>query len=263
MAEKDTSKAAGAPAPSKPVTAAAEPPKAVHIGGESFLDRIRPHIKQILITCLVVAVIASVIAVVHWFGERKQVAATEKLQRVLEVAQQPIRGKDEKPDPKKPSFAETKERAAAVLDAIAKQGTETAGAAFRGGQLLDTGKPDEAITEYKKGVADKTIEGVLCREGLGLALEAKATAEKDPAVRQKGLEEALDAFTTMQPDEAGLRHVYALYHQARLQALLGKRSEAKALFEKAKTANTGADHEIADREIADLIEKRLAALGAS
>ncbi len=258
MAEKDTSKAAGAPAPSKPVTAAAEPPKAVHIGGESFLDRVRPHIKQILITCLVVAVIASVIAIVHWFGERKQIAATEKLERVLEVAQQPIRGKDEKPDPKKPSFAETKERAAAVLDAIAKQGTEAAGAAFRGGQLLDTGKPDEAITEYKKGVADKTIEGVLCREGLGLALEAKATAEKDPAVRQKGLEEALFAFTTMQPDEAGPRHVYALYHQARLQALLGKRSEAKALFEKAKTANTDADH-----EIADLIEKRLAALGAS
>jgi len=258
MAEKDTSKAAGALAPSKPVTAAAEPPKAVHIGGESFLDRIRPYIKQILIGCLAVAVIASVIAIVHWFGERKQIAATEKLERVLEVAQQPIRGKDDKPDPKKPSFADTKERAAAVLDAIAKQGTEAAGAAFRGGQLLDAGKPDEAITEYKKGVADKTIEGVLCREGLGLALEAKAAAEKDPAVRQKGLEEARDAFTTMQPDEAGPRHVYALYHQARLQALLGKRSEAKALFEKAKAANTDADH-----EIADLIEKRLAALGAS
>ncbi len=258
MAEKDTSKAAGASAPSKPVTAAAEPPKAVHVGGESFLDRIRPYIKQIVIGCLVVAVIASVIAIVHWFGERKQIAATEKLQRVLEVAQQPIRGKDEKPDPKKPSFADTKERGAAVLDAIAKQGTETPGAAFRGGQLLDAGKTDEAITEYKKGVADKTIEGVLCREGLGLALEAKATAEKDPAARQKGLEEALAAFTTMQPDEAGPRHVYALYHQARLQALLGKRSEAKALFEKAKTANTDADH-----EIADLIEKRLAALGAS
>src|SRR5262249_20744357 len=258
MAENDTSKAAGAPAPSKPVTAAAEPPKAVHIGGESFLDRIRPHIKQIVIGCLVVAAIASVIAIVHWFGERKQIAATEKLARVLEPAQQPTRGKDDKPDPKKPSFADSKERAAAVLDAIAKQGTETAGAAFRGGQLLDAGKADEAITEYKKGVADKTIEGVLCREGLGLALEAKATAEKDPAARQKGLEDALAAFTTMQPDEAGPRRSYALYHQARLQALLGKRAEAKALFEKAKTANTDADH-----EIADLIEKRLAALGAS
>jgi len=99
---------------------------------------------------------------------------------------------------------------------------------------------------------------VLSREGLGLALEAKASAEKDPAARQKGLEEALAAFNAMQPDEAGARRAYALYHQARIQLLLGKRADAKALFEKAKTANKDAD-----REIADLIEKRLAALGAS
>jgi len=258
MAEKDVSKAAGAQAPSKPVAAAAQPPRPVHIGGESFLDRIRPHIKQIVIACLVAAVILSVIFTVKWFGERKQQDATEKLDRVLEVADQPIRGKDDKPDPKKPSFANAKERAAAVLDAIAKQGTDLAGAAFRGGQLLDAGKPDEAIIEYKKGVADKTIEGVLCREGLGLALEAKATAEKDATARQKGLEDALAAFTAMQTDEAGPRRTYALYHQARLTALLGKRSEAKALFEKAKAANTDAD-----QDIAELIEKRLAALGAS
>jgi len=120
------------------------------------------------------------------------------------------------------------------------------------------GHVDEAITEYRKGVAGKTVDGLLCREGLGLALEAKAAADKDPAVRQKGLEEALAAFVAMQPDDAGPRRVYALYHQARIQQLLGKRADAKALFEKAKLANKDADH-----EIADLIEKRLAALGAT
>ena len=245
MAEKDISKAV-------------EPPKPVHIGGESFVDRVLPHIKKILVGVIVIAAIGGAAAGVSWFRERKQITATEKLDRVLEVAQQPIRGKDDKPDPNKPSFASAKERAAAVLDAIAKQGTEAGGAAFRGGQLLDAGKPDEAITEYKKGVAVKGIEGVLCREGLGIALEAKAAAEKDPGARQKGLEEALAAFVAMQPDEAGPRRAYALYHQARIQQLLGKRPDAKALFEKAKQANKETD-----REIADLIEKRLAALGAT
>lgn len=235
-----------------------EPPKPVHIGGESFLDRILPHIKKIIVGIIVIAVVLSAVFAVRWFRDRKQITATEKLDRVLAVAQEPIRGKDDKPDPKKPTFASTKERAAAVLDAIAKEGTEAAGHAFRGGLLLDAGKTDDAIAEYKKGVADRTIEGVLCREGLGLALEAKAGAEKDPAARQKGLEEALAAFSSMQPDEAGPRRSYALYHQARLQLLLGKRADARALFEKAKAANKDAD-----REIADLIEKRLAALGAS
>ena len=46
-------------------------------------------------------------------------------------------------------------------------------------------------------------------------------------------------------------------YQARLQLLLTKRAEAKALFAKAK--EVGKD----DHELVDLIEKRLAAMGAS
>ncbi|MEO7730261.1 MAG: hypothetical protein ABIY55_04765 [Kofleriaceae bacterium] len=229
----------------------------MHIGGESLLDRLLPHLKQIVVGFIVVAAIGGGIAAVSWFRHRKEISNTEKLDKVLQVALLPVRGADEKADPKVPSFASTKERGAAVLDAAVKQGAEVPGGAFRAGQLLDAGKIDEAITEYRKGSAGKTIDGLLCREGLGLALEAKAAAEKDAAVRQKGLEEALAAFTAMQPDETGPRRAYALYHQARIQALLGKRAEAKALFEKAKTTNKDADH-----EIADLIEKRLAGLGA-
>lgn len=244
MAEKDAA---------KPV----EPPKPVHIGGESFLDRLRPHLKQIIIGIVVLSAVLLVAFTVRWFQERKQVAATGKLEQILDIARQPVRNKDEKPDPKAPGFASVKDRGTAVLDAIAKQGTDVAGAAFRGGQLLDAGKPDEAIAEYRRGVADKGIEGLLCREGLGLALEAKATAEKDPAARQKGLEEALAAFAAMQPDETGPRRGYALYHQGRIQQLLGKRADAKSLFEKAKAAIKD------DRELGDLIEKRLAALGAA
>jgi tetratricopeptide (TPR) repeat protein len=245
MAEKDPSNAA-------------EPPKPVHIGGESLLDRLLPHMKQIVVGFIVVAAVGGGIAAVSWFRHRKDIASTEKLDKVLEVAQQPIRGKDDKADPKVPSFGNVKERGAAVLDAIVKQGAEPAvSGAFRAGQLLDAGKIDDAIAEYRKGGAAKGVDGLLCREGLGLALEAKAAGEKDATARQKGLEDALAAFTAMQPDENGPRRAYALYHQARIQELLGKRADAKALFEKAKTTNKDADH-----EIADLIEKRLAGLGA-
>lgn len=269
MADKDASKPAP---PSKPVTKPAEPPKPVQIGGESFIDRVLPHLKKILIALGAVAVILIVVFTVQWLKERKEISATEKLDRVLEVAREPIRKdpgagsnqgsgsgagsaiKGHEP----PGFSTAKDRAAAVLDAMAKQGTDGMSHAFRAGQLLDAGKLDEAIAEYRLGVADKTIEGVLCREGLGLALEAKVAGAKDPAVRQKGFEDALKTFESMQPDEAGPRRAYSLYHQARMQLLLGKRAEAKALFEKAKAANKDADP-----EISELVEKRLAALGAS
>ncbi len=244
MAEKDVS---------KPV----EPPKPVHIGGESLLDRLVPHMKQIIVAILVVSAVLVVIFTIRYFKQRGQIAATRKLDQILEVAREPIRGKDEKPDPQKRNFGDPKERGQAVLAEIAKQGTDITGHAFRAGQLMDAGKIDDAIAEYRQGVGDKTIEGVLCREGLGLALEAKAMTEKDTAARQKGLEEALAAFTSMQPDEAGLRRAYALYHQGRIQQLLGKRAEARSLFEKAKAAIKS------DHDLADLVEKRLAALGAS
>ena len=104
---------------------------------------------------------------------------------------------------------------------------------------MQAGKLDEAIAEYKQGPDGKGLDGVLAREGLGIALETKAQAEKDAAARQKGLEEALAVFKTMQPDEKGPRHAYALYHQGRILALLGKNAEAKAAFEKAKDARQG------------------------
>lgn len=244
MAEKDVSKPA-------------EPPKPVHIGGESFVDRILPYMKQIMIGIAVLAAVLIVVFTIRWIRQRNEEAATAKLDKVLTVAREPVRSKDAKPEPKIPSFGDVKERGAAVLDAIAKEGTDVAGHAFRGGQLLDVGKVDEAIAEYRQGIADRTIEGVLCREGLGLALEAKAAAEKDATARQKGFEEALAEFTTVQPDEAGPRRAYALYHQARIQLLLGKQADAKALFAKAKEA--GKD----ERALIELIDRRLAAMGGS
>ena len=82
MADKnDSSKAASVPG----VT-----PKAVHVGGESLVDRIVPHIKKILVMVIVVAVVISGILVVRWRGEVKKEKSTNLLVQVLETARRPV-----------------------------------------------------------------------------------------------------------------------------------------------------------------------------
>ncbi len=246
----------------KDVSKAAEPPRPVHIGGESLADRILPHVKKILVGFILLAVLLSVVFTLRWVKDRKQQAQTEQLAEILTLARRPVHsataptpptGGPESKD-KDASFATASERATAVLDAMTKQGVQAGGAAFRGSLLMDTGKVDEAIAEYRKGQTELGIEGVLAREGLGLALETKATAEKDPAAQKKLREEALAAFVAMQPDDAGPRRAYALYHQGRILFALERLPEAKTAFEKAKDLG-GAT------ELPELIEQRLAAMG--
>src|SRR2546430_2409671 len=83
-----------------------------------------------------------------------------------------------------------------------------AGATYRASLLLQAGKLDDAISEYRKAQGLAGLDGVLAREGLGIALETKATQEKDASARQKGLEDALATFKAMQPDEKGPRAAY-------------------------------------------------------
>jgi predicted negative regulator of RcsB-dependent stress response len=233
-------------------------PKPVQVGGESLVDRLLPHMKQIVWGLVGIAVVLSIVFTVRHFQDRKREGETEKLAAVLDVADKPIAQPGEAPDPKakEPPFADAKARAAAVLDAMAKQGTDAAGPTYRGAMLVQAGKLDEAITEYRKGQGQTGLDGVLAREGLGLALEMKAEQDKDAAARQKGLEEALATFKTMQPDDKGPRGAYALYHQGRVLALLGKRVEARAALEKVK--------ELAkEGELPQLVDERLAGLGAS
>ncbi len=235
-----------------------EPPKAVHIGGESLVDRILPHIKQIAIGVIVLAVILTIYFVIRWVHDRKAIADTGKLAEVLEVTERTVRPAGEAVDPKKPdTFADAKDRAGAVLDAIAKHDATQVTGAFRAGMLFDQGKFDEAAAEYTLCIAKPGLDGILCREGLGLAQEARAAANKDAAARNKGYEEALATFKTEQPDDTGLRAAYAHYHEARMLKLLGKVAEAKAAFTKAKElAKDSAD-------LTELIDKRLAMMGAS
>jgi tetratricopeptide (TPR) repeat protein len=203
-----------------------------------------------------------VVLVIRWRKNVKQEQATVKLGEVLDSARKQV-NPDMKPEDKD-TFKSAKDRANAVLDAMAKSGA-TPVASYHGGVLLDAGKFDDAIATFKKGETKPGLEGVLCREGLGLALEAKAMADKDAAARQKGLEEALAAFTAMQPDEAGERRAHALYHMGRIQQTLGKTADAKASFEKAKPLAAVAEPaspepQINHYQLSQLIERRLATM---
>ena len=244
----------------KPIPKPAEPPKPVHIGGESLIERILPHIKKVIIGVVVIAVVVTMVFGWRAWKQRQESNETEKLAVILELGMRPVAPPNAPPrDPKStepPTFASEKERAEKLLDEIVKQGTEAAGPTYRAALLMDAGKIDEAITEYRKCTVGDHVEALLCREGLGIAIETKAEAEKDAKARQAGLEEALTAFLAMQPAADGPRRAYALYHQARIKLQLGKTPEAKALFLKAKEMTP-------PKELTELIERRLTNLGAA
>lgn len=230
-------------------------PRPVHVGGEGLLERLVPHMKKIVWSLVAIAVVLSIFFTIRYFQDKKQEVATAKLQKVFDVAEVPVAQPGEPPDPKadpKP-YTDYKQRADAILDALAKANTDAAGPVYRASLLVQAGKLDDAIAEYKKAQGKTGLDGVLAREGLGIAIEMKAEAEKDPAARQKGLEQALDEFKAMQPDEQGPRRAFALYHQGRILGILGKKDEAKAALEKAKELGKGtAVVELADQRIASL-----------
>lgn len=258
MADKDDKKASKAAPSAKP----GFDPKPVQVGGESLIERLLPHVAKIAIALVAVAVVLTIVFTVRHFKERGREKATTKFAKVMEVADREVKDPSAPPlDPKdprakEPTFATAKERAQAVLDELNKQGTNVAGPVYKASLLVQVGKLDEAITEYKKATSAKGLDGVLAREGLGLAIEQKALAEKDATARQKGLDEALSTFQTMQPDEKGPRAAFASYHQGRILAHMQKWPEARAAFEKAKTLG-------ADGELPNMIDERLASLGGS
>jgi hypothetical protein len=231
-------------------------PKPVVVGGESFIDRIYPHRKKIGIFVVSGFLVWAAIAVFIHFRDAKLEKATDKLAAVLEAGNAPVREPGVAADPKSKevTYADSKARANAILDAIAKQGTNAAGPTYRASLLVEAGKYDDAIAEYRKAQAQTGLDGVLAREGLGLAQEMKAMAEKDATAQHKGLEEALATFQAMQPDPAGPRYAFALYHQGRMLDLLGKEADAKTMLEKAKQDGK-------DPELSALIDARLASMG--
>ena len=231
---------------------------AVHVGGESILDRLLPHAKKFGLALLGAALLVTGIFTYRYVQHGKSERATTRVVKALELAERDVFVDDPtvpQPAPDAEVFTSEHERSEAVLAALAKSGPARGAVAMVEAQnLLRDGKLDQALALYRKHTSASGIDGLIAREGVGIVLEAQAAAAKDPAARQKLLEDALAAFQAIQPDDKGPRRDYALYHSARLLEELGKPTEAAAALEQALAA-------VPDTALEPVIRNRLSALG--
>jgi tetratricopeptide (TPR) repeat protein len=238
---------------------------AVHIGGESILDRIVPHMKKIAVAAVALTVILSVYFGMRWWKYRKAERSTDKLARALEVAERDVVAEITPPLPPIPGAPEVEKpetfptyaaRAEATLAELRKAGpTRGAASLYEAQLLIQANKLDEALAIYRRVGSGKSTDAAIAREGVGVVLETKAGVAKDPAEHQKLLEEALAAYRAIQTDDKGPRRDYSLYHEARVLEAMGKPAEAIAALKKAQEVTP-------DSQLKPLIEQHLATLGA-
>ncbi len=233
--------------------------KAVHIGGDSILDRLIPHMKKIVVVLLGGTVVLTIFFGVRWWKHRKAEKATGQLAAALETGSKTVIP-GYTPDPSDADAPETypsyAARAEVTLAGLKKAGSVRGAATLYEAQLLvQLGKLDEALAIYRRVGGGRSSDAIIAREGVGVVLETQAAAAQDPATRQRLLEEALAAFRALQPDDAGPRRDYGLYHEARVLEALGKSSDAVAALRKVLSVRP-------DTQLKPLVEQRLAALGA-
>lgn len=238
--------------------APAKGPTPVHIGGDSILDRLMPHVKKIAIGAGAIAVVLTGVFGFRWWRDRARGKTTTQLTRALDVAAREVEKPDPnaKPDPdKKPTFPTYQDRANAVVAELDRGAADVTSAVYKGSLLLDAGKLDEAAAAFRSAAGRNDLQGVLAREGLGYVEEAKARAATDATQRQQHLEAALAAFRAVQPADTGLHKDHALYHEGRILEIMQKNDEAIAAYEKALEVAPESDLETE-------INNRLANLGA-
>jgi tetratricopeptide (TPR) repeat protein len=242
-------------------------------GVSQVADKLKPHTKVIATVSAVLAVVLVGWYTYQYLGHRAEAKATALYREALEVAERRIvepeetkpegaegaeganeaakdtaeapkddEAGDEADGEKEQTFPSHQARADAVLVPLetlrAEYGSTATGRAarlFHAAALYDAGRFQDAIAMYEESLADGPMPAIAAtaREGLGYAQEALALANEDQAARQAGLEAALATFRQIQPSEEGPRREYALYHEARILAALGKRDEATASLKKA------------------------------
>ena len=227
----------------------------VHIGGDSIVDRLLPHVKKIAVSAIALVVIISVFYTWRWYQHSKEEKATTALVKGLELGDRPVVA-EPTPEDTDPSFKTYGERAEATAAALAKAGQARGAAAlFEANQLLVAGKLDAALAAFRKLGTGDGDDAVLAREGVGVVLETQAAAAKDAAAKQQLLDQALAAYRAVQPDDKGLRRDYALFHEARVLTAMGKAAEAAAPLTRALEL-------VPDTALKQDIENQLAVLGA-
>lgn len=224
---------------SKDPVLATEPGQELISAGRKIYESVRPHAVKVgaVLGGLILVLVG--FAIGSWWDERQEAKATRIFGEAMEILRSPIEppavgegtSNDSAPKPGEPKkYASAQQRAQAalaVLDRLEADLGKTDVAAqarlVRAGVLYDLGRYDEAIAAYRAvaSASDATrVQKILAYEGLGYALEAKGA-----------LDEAIEMFRQLQPDEKGYYRDRALYHQARLLAKKGNRKEAVTLFQ--------------------------------
>jgi predicted negative regulator of RcsB-dependent stress response len=208
----------------------------------SFFTR---HRGKVLLACGVLAAAMVVVVVIRWREHRREEAATAVFDQALNTLSAQIESSPapaatavgDEPEVTYPTVQARLAAALAELDQLAKGYASTDlnhnASVARAGVLFDLGRYSDAEAVYRQAANDDHLVGILrllAREGVARCLEAKAMAEKDEAARKSGLMAALAEYKAVQPDEKGLEHDAAVFHQGRLLALTGDIAGAKAMF---------------------------------
>ncbi len=234
-------------------------------GANRWAAKLKPHATKIIAGLLLVIGAGIAWAVFSYMGDRKAEAATSAFAEAVDESRRPIVDATEEPPATSPepgeepekTFPDRAARATATIAALGGAGQLTAAESLlRAQALLVEGQFDDAARAFGKASKGLPLEGaVQALAGIGYAYEAKAEATDDATAREQALLAALDAFKQMQPAEEGYGRDESLFHQARINATLGKRDEATALYEQI-LENHG------ETELKPDIEARLVALGA-
>lgn len=162
------------------------------------------------------------------------------------------------------SFPTRADRAKAVLPLLTKLqsdygSTDTAKSArlLHATMLYDVGDYAAAEKMYKGYLSSSgpSLLKRVAREGMGASSEALAMANADPGQRTAALERTLTIYRDIQRTEKAAGWERALYHQARILAIQGKKDEAKKLLEQALV-------DVPNSLMKDEIEDRLTTLEA-
>lgn len=250
----------------KPRSTAEEPDEFV-AGVNRWADALRPHALKIALAIGLVAALLIGFAIYQWTEQRAAARATTQFAAALEAADRPVAEPTTDGDAPEPPaagepepFGSAAERAETVVSRVQEievgGGLGAAGDLLRGRALMELGRHDEAAKAFAEVARSDLPDPVVlsAREAVGYAYEGAAEAAETPEARSQALEQALAAFQEMQPNEDGARRDWALFHQARILATLGRRDEARQLYQKILETLPATD-------LKPDIEIRLAALG--
>lgn len=214
-------------------------------GIERITERLRPYALRIVIVIGTVLLVAIGWVLYDWHQTGKSEDATMAYARALAIldarVMPPAPEGEESPSAEPGTYESAEARRTAALEALSavrssfgSTGVADQARLIQASVLYGQGRAEDAGKLYAAFASDTSgALAVIGREGSALAIESEALAAEDAAAREQGLSEALAAFEAMQPDPEGPLYARALYHQARILAIAGRREEAAARYRSA------------------------------